>query len=66
MTERLLCMEDDAAQARLVQKCLERAGYLPEEHVTAPDLQKRHPRDLLYYVVPQGYRPDRPAGLIVR
>ncbi len=28
MTERLLCMEDDAAQARLVQKCLERAGYM--------------------------------------
>ena len=27
MTERLLYMEDDAAQARLVQKCLERAGY---------------------------------------
>ena len=24
---RLLYMEDDAAQARLVQKCLERAGY---------------------------------------
>jgi signal transduction histidine kinase len=27
LSERLLYMEDDAAQARLVQKCLERAGY---------------------------------------
>ena len=27
MTERILYIEDDAAQARLVKKCLERAGY---------------------------------------
>ena len=27
MSPRLLYMEDDAAQARLVQKCLERTGY---------------------------------------
>ena len=27
LSERVLYMEDDAAQARLVQKCLERAGY---------------------------------------
>ena len=27
MSERVLYMEDDAAQARLVQKCLERVGY---------------------------------------
>ena len=27
VSERVLYMEDDAAQARLVQKCLERAGY---------------------------------------
>ena len=27
MSEKLLYMEDDAAQARLVQKCLQRAGY---------------------------------------
>ncbi len=27
MTERVLYMEDDEAQARLVQKCLQRAGY---------------------------------------
>ncbi len=30
MSMRLLYMEDDAAQARLVQKCLERAGYTVE------------------------------------
>jgi signal transduction histidine kinase len=30
LTERILYMEDDAAQARLVQKCLERAGYVVE------------------------------------
>lgn len=27
MSGKVLCMEDDAAQARLVKKCLERAGY---------------------------------------
>ena len=27
MSDRVLYMEDDDAQARLVQKCLERAGY---------------------------------------
>ena len=30
VTETVLYMEDDAAQARLVQKCLERAGYAVE------------------------------------
>ena len=27
MIGKVLCMEDDAAQARLVKKCLERVGY---------------------------------------
>jgi signal transduction histidine kinase len=34
VSERVLYMEDDAAQARLVQKCLERAGYAVD---VAPD-----------------------------
>jgi len=40
-------------------------GYLPEESFASADLRKKHPEDLLYFVVPQSYRADRPAGLIV-
>ena len=40
-------------------------SYYPHEHFTAADRLKRHPRDLLYYLVPTSYRPDRPSGLII-
>ena len=42
-----------------------KTGYLPEEHFTAADLRRCHPDDLLYFVVPAGYRPDQPTGLIL-
>jgi predicted esterase len=41
------------------------AGYLPAEHFSSPELLARNPDDLLYFVVPKSYRPDRPAGLII-
>lgn len=41
------------------------AGYLPEQHFTAPELLARRPDDLLYFTVPKSYRPDRPTGLVV-
>ena len=40
-------------------------GYYAEEHFAQPELLARHPDDLLYFTVPEGYRPDRPTGLIV-
>ena len=39
---RLLYMEDDAAQARLVQKCLERAGYAVDVAGDGSDGPGRH------------------------
>ena len=39
MSEKVLYMEDDEAQARLVRKCLERAGYevdVAEDGAVAP------------------------------
>jgi len=42
-----------------------RPGYYKEEHFTQPQLRKKHPDDLLYFVVPTGYCPDRPTGLVV-
>lgn len=42
-----------------------RPGYDPEEHFTVDRLRKKHADDLLYFVVPKSYRPDRPTGLIV-
>ena len=41
------------------------AGYHPEEHFSVPSLLTKHPDDLLYFIVPEGYRPDKSAGLIV-
>jgi predicted esterase len=41
------------------------AGYRPAEHFLDPKLRNKHPDDLLYFVVPDDYRPDRPTGLIV-
>jgi acetyl esterase/lipase len=40
-------------------------GYIPEEHFSQSELCRKHPDDLLYFVVPKSYRPDRPTGLIV-
>jgi pimeloyl-ACP methyl ester carboxylesterase len=40
-------------------------GYHGEEHFTSADVRKRHPDDLLYFVVPTDYRAERPTGLIV-
>ena len=40
-------------------------GYYREEHFTHPRLRQKHPDDLLYLVVPTGYRPDQPTGLVV-
>ena len=40
-------------------------GYHGEEHFALADFRKKHPEDLLYFVVPKDYRADRPTGLIV-
>ena len=40
-------------------------GYHGEEHFHSADLRNRHPEDLLYFVVPGEYKPERPCGLIV-
>ena len=40
-------------------------GYYREEHFTDPQLRQKHPDDLLYLVVPTGYQPDQPTGLVV-
>jgi predicted esterase len=40
-------------------------GYHGEEHFTTADFRKKHPEDLLYFVVPKEYKPDQPSGLIV-
>jgi pimeloyl-ACP methyl ester carboxylesterase len=40
-------------------------GYHPAEHFSADNLRQRHPDDLLYFVVPETYRPERPTGLII-
>ncbi len=40
-------------------------GYYDAEHFHSPELRKKHPDDLLFYVVPESYRPDNPTGLIV-
>ena len=41
------------------------AGYYAARHFSDPDLLAARPDDLLYFVVPPSYRPDRPSGLIV-
>jgi predicted esterase len=40
-------------------------GYYRQEHFTDPQLRQKHPHDLLYLVVPTGYQPDQPTGLVV-
>jgi poly(3-hydroxybutyrate) depolymerase len=42
-----------------------KSGYHPQEHFSVPELRKKHPRDLLYFMVPKDYSPDHPTGLIV-
>ncbi|HEY2146970.1 MAG TPA: hypothetical protein VGH32_03480, partial [Pirellulales bacterium] len=56
-----------AVIARLSSRSFQsvKSGYIPEEHFSQSDLRRKHPDDLLYFVVPKSYRPDRPTGLIV-
>jgi pimeloyl-ACP methyl ester carboxylesterase len=42
-----------------------KTGYRPREHFSEDDLLKKHPDDLLFFMVPREYMPDRSAGLIV-
>jgi len=39
--------------------------YFQAKHFETPTLRQRHPDDLLYYIVPESYRPEEPTGLIV-
>jgi pimeloyl-ACP methyl ester carboxylesterase len=41
------------------------AGYHAEERFQSAELRKKYPDDLLYFVVPKTYDPNRPTGLIV-
>jgi poly(3-hydroxybutyrate) depolymerase len=40
-------------------------GYHKSEHFLVPELRKRHPDDLLYYVVPESYTAKQPVPLAV-
>ncbi|MCE9555496.1 MAG: alpha/beta hydrolase [Planctomycetes bacterium] len=40
-------------------------GYRPREHFSTAALRKRHPNDLLYFTVPESYKPQQSTGLIV-
>jgi pimeloyl-ACP methyl ester carboxylesterase len=40
-------------------------GYYAEKRFSSAAMREKYPRDLLYYLVPDGYRADRPTGLIV-
>lgn len=42
-----------------------KTGYIAEEHFSESALRRRHPDDLLYFVVPKSYQPERATGLIV-
>lgn len=42
-----------------------RPGYYGEEHFSDAGLRKKHPDDLLYFIVPRNYRPERATGLVV-
>ncbi len=57
----------DAVLSRLQLQTYEpiQPGYYPDEEFTDPDLKESHPDDLLYFLVPKSYRPDRPTGLVV-
>lgn len=40
-------------------------GYYPELKFAADSRREKYPRDLLYFLVPNGYDPARPTGLII-
>ncbi len=40
-------------------------GYHPAEHFTLPELSEEYPDDLLYFTVPESYKPFQPTGLII-
>jgi pimeloyl-ACP methyl ester carboxylesterase len=40
-------------------------GSIPQQHFTTDALRKKHPDDLLYFLVPQNYRPEQPTGLVI-
>lgn len=40
-------------------------GYYQEERFESTGLRDKYSSDLLYFIVPDGYEPDRPTGLIV-
>ena len=42
-----------------------KAGYFKAGHFQVPELRRKHPDDLLFYVVPESYRPEKATGLIV-
>jgi predicted esterase len=41
------------------------AGYHPDESFSVPELNDRHPDDLLFFNVPPNYSPQQPTGLII-
>ncbi|WP_254512374.1 alpha/beta fold hydrolase [Anatilimnocola floriformis] len=42
-----------------------KSGYLPDESFSIPELDEKHPNDLLFFNVPPNYTPKEPHGLIV-
>ena len=40
-------------------------GYHADERFQTPELRRKYPQDWLYFVVPPGYSPKKPTGLIV-
>ena len=69
LTDRLAAYDGDieAVLAKLRRQSFPKAksGFIRREKFTLPALRKRHPDDLLYFTVPESYRPQRPTGLIV-
>jgi predicted esterase len=57
----------DSILEKLREKKYEKVknGYIPRENFTEEALRKKHPDDLLYFMIPKSYRPDHPTGLIV-
>ena len=55
----------------LVQSCLERQregrtpGLSLDDHFELPHLSERYPEEILNFLVPESYRADTPAGLLV-
>lgn len=40
-------------------------GYLPDESFTAPNLTADRSDDLLFFLIPKSYRPERATGLVI-